>query len=515
MRRTVAMRPAQARTAFLALVAAAALCALLAPGQAHAHPLGNFSVNHITTVSIGGERVTLRYVLDQAEIPTFQERGKPRPAVLAGKLAEVRSQLGVVVDGRRVPLTLAPGARISLPPGQGGLQTTRVEATFTAPVTLPARIEVRDETFPGRVGWKAVVAATGARSDVRSSAPSGDPTRGLRSYPKDLLSSPLDVRSARFTAKPGDGTLVAPRAPGGSAATTTNRSGDGLAGVFGDAAAGRGVLLFLLLAAFGWGALHALSPGHGKAMVAAYLVGTRGTARHAVALGATVTITHTIGVFALGVVTLALSQYILPEQLYPWLNLASGLLVVVVGLGVLRSRLSWSRARRAGMPHERAHDDHHDHHTHTHHTHSNHTHDHDHDHHHGRGHSHSLSLWDRIRGRGHSHDYPDRLTWRGLIAMGASAGLIPCPSALVVLLAAVAQHQIALGLLLIVAFSLGLATTLSVLGLLVVHARGLVTRAGSRFSFSTQVAAALPAASALIIVGAGVLLTARAVPGLT
>jgi nickel/cobalt transporter (NicO) family protein len=549
VRCTVATRPAQARTAFLALVAAAALCALLAPGQAHAHPLGNFSVNHITTVSIGGERVTLRYVLDQAEIPTFQERGKPRPAVLAGKLAEVRSQLGVVVDGRRVPLTLAPGARISLPPGQGGLQTTRVEATFTAPVTLPARIEVRDETFPGRVGWKAVVAATGAGSDVRSSAPSGDPTRGLRSYPKDLLSSPLDVRSARFAAKPGDGTLVAPRAPGGSAATTTNRSGDGLAGVFGDAAAGRGVLLFLLLAAFGWGALHALSPGHGKAMVAAYLVGTRGTARHAVALGATVTITHTIGVFALGVVTLALSQYILPEQLYPWLNLASGLLVVVVGLGVLRSRLSWSRARRAGMPHERAHDDHHDHHTHhthDHHTHSNHTHDHEgraakasgahdhqshdhevsgaksapahghsHDHDHGRGHSHSLSLWDRIRGRGHSHDYPDRLTWRGLIAMGASAGLIPCPSALVVLLAAVAQHQIALGLLLIVAFSLGLATTLSALGLLVVHARGLVTRAGSRFSFSTQVAAALPAVSALIIVGAGVLLTARAVPGLT
>ena len=559
MRRAVATRPAQARTAFLALVAAAALCALLAPGQADAHPLGNFSVNHITTVSIGGERVTLRYILDQAEIPTFQERGKPRPAVLAGKLAEVRSQLGVVVDGRRVPLTLAPGARISLPPGQGGLQTTRVEATFTAPVTLPARIEVRDETFPGRVGWKAVAAATGAGSDVRSSAPSGDPTRGLRSYPKDLLSSPLDVRSARFTAKPGDGTLVAPRAPGGSAATTTNRSGDGLAGVFGDAAAGRGVLLFLLLAAFGWGALHALSPGHGKAMVAAYLVGTRGTARHAVALGATVTITHTIGVFALGVVTLALSQYILPEQLYPWLNLASGLLVVVVGLGVLRSRLSWSRARRAGAPHQRAPDDH-DHHTHTHshHTHDHHTHDHegraakgsgahdhhthDHDHHHERraakgsgahdhhthdhevsgaksapahGHSHSLSLWDRIRGRGHSHDYPDRLTWRGLIAMGASAGLIPCPSALVVLLAAVAQHQIALGLLLIVAFSLGLATTLSVLGLLVVHARGLVTRAGSRFSLSTQVAAALPAASALIIVGAGVLLTARAVPGLT
>ena len=100
------------------------------------------------------------------------------------------------------------------------------------------------------------------------------------------------------------------------------------------------MLVFLLLAAFGWGALHALSPGHGKAMVAAYLVGTRGTPRDAVALGGIVTVTHTIGVFALGLVTLALSAYVLPEQLYPWLNLASGLLVVVVGVAVLRSRVA-------------------------------------------------------------------------------------------------------------------------------------------------------------------------------
>src|SRR5205085_12565855 len=129
--------------------------------------------------------------------------------------------------------------------------------------------------------------------------------------------------------------------------TTENASGDGFAGVFADAASGRGVLLLFLLAAFGWGALHALSPGHGKTMVAAYLVGTRGTARHAVALGATVTITHTIGVFALGVVTLLLSQWILPEQLYPWLNLASGLMVVGIGAAVLRARVAKVAGRRS------------------------------------------------------------------------------------------------------------------------------------------------------------------------
>src|SRR4029079_4581486 len=153
----------------------------------------------------------------------------------------------------------------------------------------------------------------------------------LRSYPKSALRSPLDERDATLSVKPGNGSLTAPKGPDQGEATTHNRSGDGFAGVFADAAAGRGVLVFFLLAALAWGAMHALSPGHGKTMVAAYLVGTRGRARHAVALGATVTVTHTIGVFALGVVTLLLSQWILPEQLYPWLNLASGLLVLVVG----------------------------------------------------------------------------------------------------------------------------------------------------------------------------------------
>ena len=87
------------------------------------------------------------------------------------------------------------------------------------------------------------------------------------------------------------------------------------------------IVASLLIAAF-WGAAHALTPGHGKALVAGYLVGTKGRPRHAFALGATVTVTHTAGVFALGLVTLMLSQFVVPEQLYPWLTLVSGLLVV-------------------------------------------------------------------------------------------------------------------------------------------------------------------------------------------
>ena len=185
-------------------------------------------------------------------------------------------------------------------------------------------------------------------------------------------------------------------------------------------------------------------------MVAAYLVGTRGTARHAVALGATVTITHTIGVFALGAVALALSQYILPEDLYPWLNLVSGALVLVVGAGVLRSRLRWARARREAA---RATTHHHDHAP-------------------PRTTTPTITTLVHSHGGGkpHSHALPDLFSWRGLLAMGASAGLIPCPSALVVLLGAVAQDEIALGMLLIVAFSVGLAATLTALGLAVVYA---------------------------------------------
>jgi nickel/cobalt transporter (NicO) family protein len=234
--------------------------------------------------------------------------------------------------------------------------------------------------------------------------------------------------------------------------------------------------VLLLLTAFAWGALHALSPGHGKAMVAAYLVGARGTARHAVALGATVTVTHTIGVFALGLVALALSEYVLPEDLFPWLNLVSGLLVLGVGAGVLRSHL---RRRR----HQRLH------------------HHHGHDHAHGHSHDHE---------HGHSHAPPERISWRGLIAMGASAGLIPCPSALVVLLGAVAQGQIALGMILIVAFSLGLAATLTGLGLAVV----LAGRALGRLNVPSGLATAVPAISALLIVGVGFVLTIQAVPQL-
>jgi nickel/cobalt exporter len=439
------------RALLLALLVLAAV-----PAAASAHPLGNFSINHLTRVSVSSDRVDVRYILDQAEIPTFQERGLSDAEVLARKQAEVRRRLVLTVDGRVVPLTSAGAATIGHPPGAGGLRTTRVELPLAAAVSAPARVTLRDGTFPGRVGWHAVVPVAGRGTAVRSDVPADDPTDGLRRYPQDVLSSPADVRSATLGVRPGAGTLDAPGAARTEAVASTRE--DPLSRAFSSAASGSGVLALLLLTAFAWGALHALSPGHGKAMVAAYLVGARGTARHAVALGATVTITHTAGVFALGLVALGLSEYVLPEDLYPWLNLVSGLLVLGVGGFVLRKNL---RRRR-----------------------------HHHEHHH------------------HHHGEPDRLSWRGILAMGTAAGLIPCPSALVVLLGAVAQGEIALGMLMIVAFSLGLAATLTGLGLAVVHAG----RVLGRLNVPGRLVATLPAVSALLIVGVGIVLTVQALP---
>jgi ABC-type nickel/cobalt efflux system permease component RcnA len=259
-----------------------------------------------------------------------------------------------------------------------------------------------------------------------------------------------------------------------------------------------------VFAAFGWGALHALSPGHGKTMVAAYLVGARGTARDALLLGLTVTVTHTIGVFALGLVALSLSAYVLPEDLYPWLNLVAGVMVLAVGAGVLRARVRERRGRAtpAGA------DDGHIHHHHGHHHHGGHHH---HAHHHHDHHDHLAH--DHDPAHDHGAAPRQRLSAKGLAALGASAGLIPCPSALVVLLGAVSQHEIALGMGLIVAFSAGLAATLSVLGLAVVWTSGLAVRL-PRQGRLMAAARALPLVSALVLVAIGALFTAQAVPAI-
>ena len=513
------------------LIAVLAVAALLAGAAgASAHPLGNFTVNTYLRVDASGGELYLRQVVDMAEIPAFRERAAVDDAgglvpYAARRAAERASQIRLTVNGRPrmvAPISQTAGWR----PGAGGLQVLRYAAWYRVGGAGEVsggghQVAVDVPTFRDRIGWhELVVRASSGAAVAGSTAPAEDQADELRAYPRGLLSHPLDVTAARFGWTPGSGAgAVGPQTadPDSRVAETARGGLDGLL----DKSLSPGVIIGALLLAMGWGALHSLSPGHGKTMVAAYLVGSRGTARHALLLGLFVTVTHTVGVIALGLVTLFASRYILPEDLFPWINLVAALLVVGVGVWVgwgrltaMRRRWALERAHRAAIrtpapvrvgpgrvlavagvrgPATRlapAAAGGHGHH-----------HPHGHDHGHGHHHQHGPG--------GHTHEPPEVLSMRSLLAVGASAGIIPCPSALVLLLGAIALDRVGYGLVLVVAFSLGLAGLLSAIGLLVLYARRWV----ERLPLDGRVAAAVPSLSAAVIVAIGLVLTFRAVPG--
>jgi nickel/cobalt transporter (NicO) family protein len=450
----------------LAVLCGALAASLVTSPAAGAHPLGNFTINRYAGIDVAGRNVYVRYALDVAEIPTYQLGAELRRPGYPARLAD---KLVLTLDGRRSPLDVVD-SKVALRPGAGGLVTLRLDVVYRATVASGTALAFEDRSFADRIGWREVILTARAGASVEGSdVPTTSTSDALHAYPSDLLRSPLDVSSAEATVALGSADAPAPTIDDTEAPAHV---GGGFESLIerGDLSIGA-LLLALAIAAF-WGAAHALTPGHGKAMVAAYLVGTKGRPRDAFLLGGTVTVTHTAGVFALGFVTLGLSAFIVPEQLYPWLTLVSGVLVVVVGASVLRQRLR-----------SRAH----------------HHHDHHHDHGHGQGaHAHTH----------HSHG-DDELTSKGILGVGVAAGLLPCPSALVVLLSAIALHRIGLGLALIVAFSLGLAATITAIGLVAVLAR----RTFGRFSLEGRLVRALPAVSAGLILAVGLLITARAIPG--
>ena len=252
--------------------------------------------------------------------------------------------------------------------------------------------------------------------------------------------------------------------------------------------------------AFGLGAAHALTPGHGKTIVAAYLVGSRGTLKHAAFLGAMVTFTHTVSVFLLGLATLFLFQYVVPQKITQVLGAISGLSIIAIGGWMLYKRLRGAGHMHSHEHHhhgpEHAHADHdhgHDHsHDHEHHDHAHHEHSHDHVHTHSHGPD------------GHTHSHmPDEMSWSGLAALGASGGLVPCESALVLLLTAIALRRVGLGLILLVSFSFGLALVLMAIGVLVIYAKNLLPESSSGNPFFRW----MPVASAAVVMLLGVLMT--------
>ena len=483
------------------------------PSTASAHPLGNFTINRYSRLDLYSDVIRIRYVLDMAEIPTFQEMGgidrdgdgqvseAEKEIYLAKKAEEIRGGLHLLVNGSPSDLDVL-SKELSFPPGQGGLVILRLSLLLEAPAAgSRLSVDFRDDNYADRIGWKEIVvrAADGVTL-TQSTAPADDVTEELRAYPDNLLSSPLDVREASFTFVPGTG-AAAPVVQATAAEPAGDRPGNAFASLISISDLSLAVLLVSLLAALGFGALHALEPGHGKTFVAAYFVGIQGTAKQAVLLGMVVAATHTTGVFAIGLVTLYGSSFILPEQLYPWLSLASGLLVVGLGLRLLASRLKgshlWGRAAHGHAHHRHAPDSHH-------------------------GHSHEARAKDG-----------SPLPWRSLLALGLADGLVPSPSTLVVLLAAISLHRVGLGLLLIVAFSVGLAAVLTLVSLILVYARRLLDWLGERggplrtrhpyvgrllgsTSPGGRLLRALPVGGALVLVSVGLLLTVRALsqPGM-
>jgi ABC-type nickel/cobalt efflux system permease component RcnA len=490
--------------------------------------MGNFSINHYSGIFLHREFVQLHYIIDMAEIPTFQELQasglKPDPndpriaQYLAAKETEFRRGILLKLDGR--PVGLACDSRqVIFPPGAGGLPTMKLgficQAIFSRLAAGPHRIEYRDGNFEGRAGWKEVIVNAEPELQVQTDAPTHDRSGELSNYPRDLLNSPPQdvaanisftkpVVSARKSPIPQnrssnarsasrvDTSAVLPATISSSTSPTTGSTVIALTSnaqgtprnAFTQLMIAQNLSLWFLLTAAlmaaGLGALHALEPGHGKTLVAAYLVGSRGTARHAVLLGLIVTLSHTASVYLLGAITLYASRYILPDQLYPWLGVVSGLIISGFGFTLFLRRMIGQDDPAASEDHRHWHD--------------------------------------RFISSAQGPAIPPLatasakapVTLRRLLILGITGGAVPCPAALVVLLSAIALRRITFGLFLILAFSFGLAAVLIGIGLLTVQAGRLV----SRFSpDSPLIRRRLPQVSAILICIAGIAIAAQSLHG--
>jgi ABC-type nickel/cobalt efflux system permease component RcnA len=433
------------------LLAVAIIAGLFIPSAVDAHPLGNFTSNHLTRVAVGAASIDIHYVLDDAEIPTFtllrslDAHGKPPAGELNAwalrHANEIAPQLMLTVGGKPADLSLT-GTHVQLRPGAAGLSTLYFTADFHA-VRPPGaqRIEYSDTTLLGRIGWKDVVVL-----------PQREPTDELRNYPNALIGSPRD-RTAVAVTVAADGSVAV--ADTGSAPifgiASTARMND-LSDVLARNLSDPLVLFGALLLAIGLGALHALEPGHGKTLLAISLVGARATVPQAMILATALTVAHTIGVLIFGVVILTLARYVVPEALYPWIALLSGVFVAILGARALGREIARRRSQ--------VHDD-----------------DHQHDHSRGEHHHHDDGGFGEAV-HAHSHLIPGSapISFRSAIVAASTGNVAPCPAALVVLLAAIATHRIGWGLVLIVAFSIGLALTLTLLGVAVVRSAAWLTR---------------------------------------
>ncbi|MFF9279926.1 HoxN/HupN/NixA family nickel/cobalt transporter [Streptomyces griseosporeus] len=516
-----------------AVLTTAAAIALLPAASAHAHPLGNFTVNRYDGLVAAPGVLRVDHVEDLAEIPATQ--AKPalqrlgREAWARQRCREAAEGSTVTVDGHAVALTAGSG-RVLVRPGQAGLDTLRVECRLTAPLPRADSVPV---TFHGAgtdsgPGWREITARGDRTTLTASDVPERSASRRLTAYPQELLSSPARTATASLRVRPG-GPALAEETADAPAASVLPRGADRFTRALDSLVARHdltvGFAALALVVAVGLGALHALAPGHGKTLMAATAAARGGRARlkDVLPLAASVTVTHTLGVVALGLLVTAGSAA--APSVIAWLGMASGALVMVAG-GTLVRRALRGRAQGHAHPHGHEHEHHHG-------PAQGHGHEHDHDHAHS--HDHPPAGPDRTPEHPHDHDHPHphphvhthggvphvhptSPTLRGTLLLGFAGGLVPSPSAVVVLVGAAALGKAWFGLVLVVAYGAGLALTLTAAGVAVVRLGGGMARllqrrprwTGHPLAGLVRRVAPLGSASVVVALGAGLVLKGAA-----
>ncbi len=551
------------------IAAAATVLVALVPAVVLAHPLGNFTINHYAGLRVEPARVLLDVVIDEAEIPAFQSRldfdtdedgSVSDEETDAGRVAactDLAGQLALSADAAPLELRLVE-AGLDFPLGSSGLSTLRLVCGFSAALPAPldasaaTTIAFADSSFPDRLGWREiVVTGSGATASVTDgSARATDTSQRLTSYPADLVPKPLDDASVTFAATAGGPTLAAwdlpdatpvdavvpaPVASGGAAVAAPSMapaavataqpapaaaaspatgavpggSGAELPSIFRTADLTPVVLLLSLVTAAALGAGHALTPGHGKTLMAAYLVGTRGRPMHALGLGLSVSISHTVGILVLAAIVIGAADVLPPDLVVRAAPVVAAISILGIGAWMLFGE--WRRRRSASAAahahdHEQAHD--HDHGA---------AHDHEHPHEHEHAHEQADPAPDGTHTHGgmrHSHLPPagTSISWRSLFVLGLAGGLIPSTSALLILLGSIAAGRPAYGFVLVVAFGVGMAAVMAGIGLAMVFARDHVDRlpAGAGLGRAREL---IPLVAAVLVFGFGIYLTAQAVGG--
>jgi ABC-type nickel/cobalt efflux system permease component RcnA len=437
---------------------------LAAIGGAAAHPLGNFTINHLARIDARANRLHVHYVLDIAEIPTFQimhaaDWTAARARAWGSGEAQLVAQSFVVrAGGEAVPLHLE-STSLRTRPGAGGLPILYWTADYSTALPARAVISVSDRVYADRrIGWKDIVLPGVA-----------DPTKELRAYPNALIGSPRQNDEASFDVTDGH---IAHVRISGDASQAWGPTSIVRSSLLSDLFSRNGQtplwILFTVLAAFGLGALHGLEPGHGKALLAFTLVGSRATFKQAAILAGALTFAHTIAVLLLGLLLFVAAGFA-TESLFTWITLISGAAVTAIG----------ARSLALTILHRYQHA-------------------------HGHAHAHT-HVHSHADGNGHSHAIPGSapLHFPSAVVAAMSGGIAPCPAAIVVLLTALHLHRVGYGLALIVIFSLGLATILTALGIAVVRGAAWLSRRSHFEAVARN--APLVTATVISIIGASML----------